>query len=71
MGPMEPMNSRALEYDPLDDFDVLLIAAREAFPDFDVFHAGHGYLAVTAGSTVYMAGSVDALVDKLRHHRED
>lgn len=66
MGPTD-----ALEYTPLDDFDHQLIAAREANQEWDIFHAGHGYIAVPAGATVYMATDVDNLVRKLRSHQEE
>lgn len=69
-GEMGPIDTGALEYTPLDDFDHQLIAAREAHQQWDIFHAGHGYLAVPAGATVYMASDVDALVAKLRRHQE-
>lgn len=69
MGPLTG-DAGALEYSPNDDLEPSLLAAREAYQDWDIFHAGHGYLAVSAGSAVYMASDMDALVAKLRRHQE-
>lgn len=68
MGPMGTHDGQ-LEYSPNDDLEPSLLAAREAFPDWDVYHAGHGYLAVPGGTAVFMASDVDALVRKLRSHQ--
>lgn len=71
-GDTRPLPDGPLEYSANDDFDRPLIAAREAFDgQWDIFRAGHGYLAVPAGSVVYMAGTMDALVGKLRLHKEE
>jgi hypothetical protein len=55
-----------LEYSPNDGYDAKLQAAREAFPDWDIYHAGHGYLAVPGDTVVYMALNVDTLLLKIR-----
>lgn len=61
-----------LEYSANDDFDPALLAARAAFEgQWDIFKAGHGYLAVPAGSVVYMAGTVEHLTVKLGGHQEE
>lgn len=55
-----------VEYSELDDADRRLIAAREAFPDLDIYRVATGYLAVPGGIDVYVASDPDTLVAKLR-----
>ena len=60
----------AVEYTPLDDYDHQLIAAREANPGWDIYRMYGAYVATPAGAVVYAAITVDALVGKLRQHRD-
>jgi hypothetical protein len=55
-----------LEYSELDDLDKRLVAARETFPDDDIYRVPWGYLAVPGGCDVYSASDIDALMEKLR-----
>jgi hypothetical protein len=59
-------DSGPLEYSGNDDYDRRLLAAREAFTDWDVYHLWFGYVAVPGGTSVYAASTVDRLVGKLR-----
>lgn len=82
MGPMDtgPMKAKPgrqpirdigpLEYSELDDLDTRLVAARETFPDWDLYRVAYGYLAVPGGTDVYGAADIDALVEKLRRRGE-
>lgn len=47
-----------------------LIAARDAFPGWDIYRAAWGYLAVPGDSPVFMAVDTDGLVAKLRNYQE-
>lgn len=60
-----------MEYSELDDLIPELIAARETFDDQDIFQLWAGYVAVPAGSVVYAAKTVDALVEKLRRRNQE
>jgi hypothetical protein len=60
-----------LEYSELDDLDTRLIAARETFPEIDIYRVSWGYLAVPGGIDVYSASDIDALVGKLRHRPQE
>ena len=74
MGPIDGLTDDdmgPLEYTALDDLDPGLLAAREAYPDFDIFRAAWGYLAVPAGSVVFMAADISGLVAKLRASGQD
>jgi len=55
-----------MEYSEHDDTDRKLIAAREAFPDLDIYRVAWGYLAVPGGTDVYSAADMDGLIAKLR-----
>lgn len=55
-----------MEYSEHDDTDPRLIAAREAFPDLDIYRVAYGYLAVPGGTDVYAAADTDGLIAKLR-----
>ena len=55
-----------LEYSELDDLDKRLVAARESFPEMDIYRVPWGYLAVPGGIDVYSAADIDALTEKLR-----
>lgn len=55
-----------LEYSELDDLHPGLVAARETFPEMDIYRVAWGYLAVPGGIDVYGAADIDALVAKLR-----
>ena len=59
-----------LEYSELDDLQPGLVAARETFPDWDIYRVPWGYLAVPGGFNVYSATDLDALVEKLRRRDE-
>ena len=82
MGPMNtgPMRAKPgrqpvkdvgpLEYSELDDLDKRLVAARETFPELDIYRVAWGYLAVPGGIDVYGASDIDALVEKLHRRQE-
>lgn len=59
-----------MEYSELDDVDRRLVAAREAFPDQDIYRVPWGYLAAPGGTDLYSAVDIDALVEKLRRRGE-
>lgn len=65
-----PTITQPLEYSGLDDLDRPLIAARDAFPGWDIYRAAWGYLAVPGDSPVFMAVDTDGLVAKLRNYQE-
>jgi hypothetical protein len=50
----------------LDESDTRLLAAREAFPDWDIFHVFGGYMAVPKGAPVIQSTDVDGIVAKIR-----
>ena len=55
-----------IEYSEHDDTDRRLLAAREAFPDMDIYRVAYGYLAVPGGTPVYSAADPDTLIAKRR-----
>lgn len=59
-----------MEYSELDDVDKRLVAARETFPDHDIYRVPWGYLAAPGGTDLYSAVDIDALVEKLRRRGE-
>ena len=59
-----------MEYSELDDVDHRLVAARETFPDQDIYRVPWGYLAAPGGTDLYSALDIDALVEKLRRRGE-
>jgi hypothetical protein len=63
---MGPIDTDALEYSGLDDFDPRLLAAREAFTGWDIYRLSWGLIAVPAGTVVYGAIDADGIVAKLR-----
>lgn len=63
---MGPVESQA----PLDQDDRPLQAAREAFPEWDIYTVFGGYLAVPKGATVIQAMYVDGIVEKIRHAQQ-
>jgi len=65
VGPYPGRNE--LTYSDIDERDSRLIAAREAHPGYDIYRVMQGYLAVPAGTPVYVASSVDGIVGKLRY----
>jgi hypothetical protein len=46
--------------------DALLRAARESFPDHDIYETFGGYMAVPKGTVIIQSTEIDALVGKLR-----
>ncbi len=56
MGPMSP----------LDQYDSRLLAAREAFPEWDIYHVFGGYLAVPKGTPIIQSIDTDGIVEKIR-----
>ena len=63
---MGPIDTDALEYSGLDDFDPHLLAARETFTGWDIYRLTWGLIAVPAGTVVYGAIDADGIVAKLR-----
>ena len=63
---MGPIDTDALEYSGLDDFDPRLLAARETFTGWDIYRLSWGLIAVPAGTVVYAAIDADGIVAKLR-----
>lgn len=59
MGPME-------QHSALDQYDRRLLAAREAFPQWDIYRVFGGYLAVPKGAAVIQSIDVDGIVAKIR-----
>lgn len=65
-GMQSPGDLGPMEYSELDDADRWLVAAREAFPDLDIYRVAYGYLAAPGGTDLYAAADPDALIAKLR-----
>jgi hypothetical protein len=63
---MGPIDTDALEYTGLDDFDPRLLAARETFTGWDIYRLSWGLIAVPAGTVVYGAIDADGIAAKLR-----
>jgi hypothetical protein len=63
---MSPIDTDALEYSGLDDFDPRLLAARETFTGWDIYRLSWGLIAVPAGTVVYGAIDADGIAAKLR-----
>jgi hypothetical protein len=55
-----------LEDTTRDDRDYSLIAARDAFPEWDLHEVLGGYIAVPAGTPVVRGMFVASIVEKLR-----
>jgi len=63
---MGPIDTDALEYSGLDDFDPHLLTVRETFADWDIYRLSWGLIAVPAGTVVYAAIDAAGIVAKLR-----
>jgi hypothetical protein len=46
--------------------DTRLLAARDAYPDWDIYRVFGGYLAVPKGTPVIQSIDVDGIVEKIR-----
>jgi len=71
MGAKPVRRTGPLEYSELDDLDNPLIAARDAFPAWDIYRVSWGYLAVPGGIDVYLASDIAALAEKLRRRKNE
>jgi hypothetical protein len=54
----------------LDEQDTRLQAAREAFPDWDIFRVFAGYMAVPKDTPVFQSVDIDGITAKLRRAAE-
>jgi hypothetical protein len=54
------------QHSTLDQYDSRLLAAREAFPEWDIYRVFGGYLAVPKGTPVVQSIDTDGIVEKIR-----